>query len=39
MARRASHLDHASGRFVQWRIAQIHPVCRVPSSVLGARRA
>ncbi|MCI83202.1 hypothetical protein A2U01_0104477, partial [Trifolium medium] len=34
-----SQLDHASGRFVQGRVAQLHPARRVPSSVLGARRA
>ncbi|MCI76963.1 hypothetical protein A2U01_0098233 [Trifolium medium] len=39
MARRASQLDHASRRFVQRRVAQMHPAHRVPSSVLGARSA
>ncbi|MCI84313.1 hypothetical protein A2U01_0105590, partial [Trifolium medium] len=38
-ARRASQLDHASRRFEQGRVAQIHPARCVPSSVLGARRA
>ncbi|MCI89796.1 hypothetical protein A2U01_0111085, partial [Trifolium medium] len=38
-ARRTSQWDHASGRFVQGRVAQMHPTRRVPSSVLRARRA
>ncbi|MCI37616.1 hypothetical protein A2U01_0058840 [Trifolium medium] len=38
-ARRTSQLDHASGRFVQGRFAQMHPARRVPSSVISARRA
>ncbi|MCI82963.1 hypothetical protein A2U01_0104237, partial [Trifolium medium] len=31
MARRASQLDLASGRFVKWRVAQLQPARRVPS--------